>query len=118
MFDWPHAQGNNLGLILSLGLKPFDNTSLTASIPLSSTVQQGTTITGKGHCTIVVRGNGHALVNMQYIVDGGAAVTISAASIEAGVTISFAVSLVIQAVNTDAGGAHPSSDISWTGTYQ
>lgn len=106
-----------MGYTAIISFANFDQEVATASIPASTTTQQGTTVTGIGYAEIITKGDGNSSINEQYIIDGGAAVTFATGNQQSVTPVSFSVSLKIQAVNTDGGGAHPSSSVSFTGMY-
>lgn len=94
----------------------FDNTDALASVAGSATVTVRT-ITGRGTASVVLDGTGDVDVTIKYLVDGGAAVSIGTSNIAAVIALSFATSLVIQAVNGNA-GAKNRCGVSTTGVYQ
>ena len=92
---------------------PVDDTFLSTAIASSATVILKT-YNGDGAVTIAIRGNGTKQVNIQYSVDGGAFVTLSAANVKSVTSIAFGISLVVQNVNTVA-SSQTTSDVSVTG---
>lgn len=105
-----------MGLIILPGVTAVDNTDLSASVLAGATTTLRT-YTGKGSVRIVQKGNGDVNVTLEYVVDGGAPVSVATGNIQADVDVGFQVSLVIQQVNGDGANAHPSSDVSSTGVY-
>lgn len=108
-----------MGLVLAdrnTSIVPFDTTYALASVGGSATSTLETT-TGKGSSTIVVAGDGDVDVTIKYSIDGAADVPICTSEKDAVVTVAFAVSLVIKAVNGNAGAKNRAS-VSSTGVKQ
>jgi len=95
-------------------MAPFDKTEPSASIGAGATVVLDT-IVGAGLAILVNDGTGDPLINVQYIIDGGAPVTWVTADVNAIVAVTFNTSLVFRVVNTDGVLAHNSANTSDTG---
>lgn len=74
------------------------------------------TYNGNGSLNIVNKGDGHMKISLQYIVDGGAPVTIGGGNVKSITCVGFTTSLVVQVFNTDNVSAHPQPTVSVTGT--
>lgn len=75
------------------------------------------TKTGNGVATIMISGDGHADVAIEYSVDGGGNVVIGQSDKKQIIVLSFATSLEIETNNTNA-GAQNSSEFSVTGSMK
>lgn len=93
------VQGSGMGIIVKPGINKIDDTFNLATVTANQTLILKT-YTGTGSVQIVCNADGDSQVNMQYIIDGGAPVTITTADIRAEVVVGFKTSLIIQAVNT------------------